>query len=163
MRKEHDMLKSHRRAGRIYSGFFSICIMLSFTSPSAFSQGDLNLPTLPAPEEYGDVAIDRTSTAKNVIPVIFSHWVHRAKYTCRVCHGELEFSMKVNETAILCRNGEKDGKYCTVCHDGKISFAPKDEKGENCKLCHNANTGPDRDKFFALQRKLPRSKWGNEI
>lgn len=158
-----NVIKSAGISGRIVLGCLAVWIMLFLLSPAAFSQGDLKLPPLPAPEEYGDVAIDRTSTAKNVIPVIFSHWVHRAKYTCRVCHGELEFSMKVNETAILCRNGEKDGKYCTVCHNGKIAFAPRDEKGENCKLCHNANTGPNRDKFLGLQQKLPRSKWGNEI
>ena len=157
------MLKPHKRAKRSYLLCLYVCILLFSFAPSSFSQGDLRLPPLPAPEEYGDVAIDRTSTEKNVIPVIFSHWVHRAKYTCRVCHGELEFSMKTNETAILCRNGEKDGKYCTVCHNGTISFAPRDEKGENCKLCHNANTGPNRDKFYAMQKKLPRSKWGNEI
>ena len=144
--------------------FILVCIgLLCMVSEPAFSHGDLPLPPLPTAEEYGDVLIKRVSFSREMAPVIFSHAIHRAKYTCRVCHGELEFSMKVNETAILCKSGETDGKYCTVCHNGKISFAPKDEKGENCKLCHNANSSPNREKFDALQQKLPRSKWGNGI
>lgn len=158
-----NMSRSGRSMRRIYSSCFYAVIIFFLSSPSAFSQGDLPLPPLPAPEEYGDVMINRTSAANNVVPVIISHWVHRVKFTCRVCHGELDFAMKSNDTPIVCKNGEMDGKFCAVCHNGKTSFSPKDEKGDNCKRCHNANSSPNRTKFYELQKKLPRSPWGNEI
>jgi c(7)-type cytochrome triheme protein len=131
---------------------------------SAFSHGDLKLPPLPAPEDYGDVLMNRLSAEKEgVIPVVFPHWVHRMKYTCRVCHDELEFALKANDTGVVCGNGEVKDKYCTICHNGKIAFAPKGDEGDNCKQCHNANASPNREKFFALQKSLPTAKFGNEI
>ncbi len=131
---------------------------------AAFAQGGgLKLPQTLSPEEYGDVLMERTSKENKVTPVVFSHWVHRAKYTCRVCHDELGFTMKVNETPLVCEKGAMKGKYCATCHNGKESFGPKGEEGENCNRCHNANTSPNREKFFALQKKLPKAKYGNEI
>ncbi len=130
----------------------------------AFSHGDFNLPALPSPEEYGDVLMKGPpEKAGNITPVVFSHWVHRTKYTCRVCHGELEFAMKANETGVVCGNGQMKNRYCTVCHNGKIAFSPKDDEGDNCKRCHNADQSPNVEKFLALQKDLPRAKYGNEI
>ena len=126
-------------------------------------QSMLNLPPQPAAESYGDVLIDRTSHAHQVLPVPFSHWVHRVKYTCRVCHYELEFSMKSNDTAIVCDKGRMGGRYCAACHNGKVSFGPKDEEGENCGRCHSGNASPSWKKFRDLQERLPGSKFGNEI
>lgn len=145
-------------AGLIFAAGFGLLEEL------AFSHGDLKLPRLSPPEEYGDVLMKGPSSkAGAVTPVVFSHWVHRTKYTCRVCHGELEFSMKANETGVICENGKVKNRYCTVCHNGKIAFAPKDDEGDNCKRCHNADQSPNREKFFALQKSLPRAKFGNEI
>ncbi len=138
--------------------------VISLLAEMAFSRGDLTLPRLPAPVDYGDVLMDRApEKANKIVPVIFSHWVHRTKYTCRVCHGELEFSMKANETGVVCGDGEVKNRYCTSCHNGKISFAPKDAEGDNCKRCHNADQSPNREKFDSLQKGLPRAKFGNEI
>jgi len=131
---------------------------------TGFSGGDLDLPPLPPPEEYGDVVIDRFSGPKKVMPVVFSHWVHRPKYTCRVCHMELDFSMKSSDTGIACGGGEMTGKFCTVCHDGKTAFGPKGPDGEkNCDRCHNANASPNREKFEELKSKLPASPFGDGI
>jgi hypothetical protein len=52
------------------------------------------LPANLPPEEYGTLLIDRTSTQNKVAPAVFSHFVHRRKHTCRVCHFELEFNFK---------------------------------------------------------------------
>jgi c(7)-type cytochrome triheme protein len=146
--------------------YLAVCMVLTLFMPaSAYaSHGNLDLPRLPAPEEYGDVIIDRFSGEKKVMPVVFSHWVHRMNYTCRVCHIELEISMKASDTGIQCGGGEMTGKYCTVCHDDKTAFGPKGEDGEkNCDRCHNANASPNRKKFAALQQKLPTTKFGDEI
>ncbi len=41
--------------------------------------------------EYGDVVMGKASMEIG-LPVIFRHWTHRDKYTCRLCHVDLEFS-----------------------------------------------------------------------
>ena len=149
-----------------YSFFFLALylVLMLFLPPRSFSRGSFpGLPKLPPPEEYGDVIIDRYSADKKMMPVIFSHWVHRPKYTCRVCHVELDFSMKAGDTGIMCSGGTANGKFCTVCHDGKISFAPKDAEGKNCDRCHNANAGPNTKKFDELKAKMPKSGYGDGI
>lgn len=148
-----------------WKGLAPALITLAILSvPSrAVSHGDLNLPPLPAPEMYGDVMIDRFCGEKKVLPVVFSHWVHRPLYTCRVCHVDMEFSMKSNDTGIVCNGGEMSGKFCTRCHNGKTAFAPKGPDGENCDKCHNADASPNRKKFNAMKERLPAAKYGNEI
>jgi len=136
---------------------------ISLLAGRALSHGDLTLPPLPEPEDYGDVLMNRVSAEKDAFPVIFSHSVHRAKYTCRVCHGELDFAMKSNETGVVCGNGEVKNRHCTACHNGTISFAPKDEEGRNCSRCHGTKTEQARKIFYALKKSLPSLKWGSEI
>ncbi|MBI4690754.1 MAG: hypothetical protein HY754_10905 [Nitrospirae bacterium] len=122
--------------------------------------GEWNLlPTLPA-EEYGNVLINRTSEKNNVKPVTFSHWIHRRKHTCRVCHFELEFNMKVNTTEIS-EAANKSGKYCGSpgCHDGKVSFGHNEG---NCEKCHNGNRGYRKERFSELST-FPKTKFGNRI
>ncbi len=144
-----------------YLGIVFLFIMLE---GHAFAEGLLKLPFLPPPENYGDVLIERTTQSSETSPVYFSHWLHRVKYTCRVCHYELEFSMRINETPIACNKGHTDGKYCSACHNGKISFGPIDEDGEqNCDRCHTTSWGSAQRKFDALKAKLPPAKFGNEI
>lgn len=138
----------------------SLCAVLLYGH--AFGEGLLQLPILPAPENYGDILISRPPQGSKVAPVIFSHWVHRVKYTCRVCHYELEFSMKSNDSPITCNKGQINGKYCVACHDGKIAFGPRDEDGENCDRCHTSFNSAWR-RFQELRDKLPPAKFGNEI
>jgi hypothetical protein len=74
--------------------FFVILISVLFFSKIVFPRGDFPLPPLPPPEVYGDVLINRASSDKNMTAVVFSHWVHRVKYKCNVCHVDLEFATK---------------------------------------------------------------------
>ena len=139
-------------------------LLILLPTLKAISSGKLDLPKMAAPEEYGDVLIDRFSGEKKVMPVIFSHWAHRTKYTCRVCHIELDFSMKASDTGVVCGGGQMTGKYCTICHDNKTAFGPKGPDGEkNCERCHNANASPNREKFEELKKKLPPAPFGNKI
>ena len=152
-----------RRHRRSVVNLVLFTVVLLSMPMQALSRGDLDLPVLPPPEEYGNIVINRLSAEKDVMPVLFSHWAHRTNYTCRVCHVELEFSMKANDTGIVCNGGEMTGKYCTVCHNGKTAFAPRGKEGENCDRCHNAFSDPDRARFAELKKKLPAAKFGNEI
>ncbi len=130
----------------------------------SFGQSMLGLPPLGAPETYGEVLMDGDSPGRSMRFAGFSHWIHRVKYTCRVCHYELEFSMKRNETPIVCNKGQMNGRYCAVCHNGNISFGPKDGNSENCSRCHGYSASSSSwDKFKELQAKLPKTGFGDEI
>jgi len=118
-----------------------------------------HLPRLPPPDQYGDVVMDRVSSAAGEKAVVFSHWSHRSRYSCRVCHFELNFELKAGETEIS-EEENRDGDFCGACHDGRRAFGHTEE---HCGKCH---TGPlvDRYKAFsALQNRLPRSRFGNRI
>jgi len=115
-------------------------------------------PQLP-PEEYGNILMNRSSESHRVRPVIFSHWIHRMKYTCRVCHLELDFNFRVNTTDVT-EKSCREGKFCGACHDGKEVFG---HTKEHCDKCHNGDLSYGREKFGDLTRRLPRATFGNGI
>ena len=82
-------------------------------------------------EKYGDVVFRKKSLKQRAKPVVFSHGTHRTRFTCRVCHTELEFSMKKGDTDFT-REECRDGFYCGACHNGVIAFSTK----YSCNLCH---------------------------
>lgn len=124
------------------------------------ASANFNLPPLPSREEYGNIIIDRTSEANGQQPVNFSHWLHRTKFTCRVCHGELDFIMKRNATEISER-GNRSGKFCGACHNGKIAF----RHNGNCDKCHNGEIGYSNKRFddFMLKTSIPMTMAGNGV
>ncbi len=113
-------------------------------------------PTPPPAEEYGNILINRTSEKNGVKPVTFSHWLHRRKYTCRVCHFELDFFLKVNTTEIT-EEGNQAGRFCGSCHDGKELFG---HTKQHCDKCHNGNRAAGKEKFSELA-SLPEAPYGN--
>lgn len=118
-----------------------------------------DLPPVASFEEYGNILINRTSTKNGVKPVSFSHWEHRLKYTCRVCHSELEFNMKVNTTEIT-EVANRRGKFCGACHNGKIAF----RQNGNCDRCHNGEIGYGKERYAIFaQAPFPRTEFGNGI
>jgi len=121
---------------------------------------NFNLPQQPPREEFGNLLIDRISTANGQEAVNFSHWLHRARFTCRVCHGELDFQMKTNATEITER-ANRSGKFCGACHNGKIAF----RHNGNCEKCHNNDLGYSNGKLdaFLLKTALPMASAGNGV
>ena len=85
--------------------------------------------------EYGDVVLNETSKAAGMNPVIFPHWVHRSKYSCRACHESLGFKMKVGTSGITMQKIFA-GEFCAVCHNGKTAF-----ETAKCQLCHSGKKG----------------------
>ena len=143
---------------------FLLLLLWSILLPELSSAQDMfKLPPLPLPEDYGSVLMDKEASKKNVGPVVFSHLIHRVKYTCRVCHYELEFSMKANDTSIQCDNGKMHGRYCATCHNGKISFAPEDKDEKNCSSCHGESSSASWKTSRELQEKLPKTGFGDGI
>jgi c(7)-type cytochrome triheme protein len=93
-----------------------------------------------------------------VKPAVFSHWSHRLRYTCRVCHLELDFAMKRNGTEITEESNRK-GLFCGACHNGRTAFAHTEA---NCVRCHNGDERTGCEGFSKLE-PLPRSKFGNGV
>jgi c(7)-type cytochrome triheme protein len=101
----------------------------------------------PAHAEYGDVVINKRSDAGGVRPVVFPHWFHRIRFSCKACHADLGFQFRaggndINMVKII------DGQFCGACHNGEIAWAI-----ENCNLCHSAPPGtPTQVHESTLQR-----------
>ncbi|MCK9294753.1 MAG: hypothetical protein M0P70_06680 [Desulfobulbaceae bacterium] len=137
----------------------SICLLLGlFWQPSTL-QAKWKFPPLPPPFEYGNILINRTSEANQVKPVFFSHWSHRVKYACRVCHLELEFEFAVNATPIT-EEDNINGMYCGACHNGKEAFA---HTKDNCDKCHTGSLAVGKEKFAELTKNMPRTPFGNQV
>jgi c(7)-type cytochrome triheme protein len=132
------------------------------------------------PQEYGRVVISNYSEKAGVAPVVFDHWIHRSKYTCRVCHVDVGFGMKAGASDIRAADNAA-GQFCGACHNGRnVSPAGKKifESCSNvnhkdvawiatnppCIRCHSLgkDVKPEAD-FAALAAKLPKERFGNGI
>ena len=118
-----------------------------------------NFPRLPPPYKYGNILLNRVSEKNGVKPVYFPHWSHRVKYTCRVCHFELDFEFDVNKTEIT-EEDNRNGIFCGTCHNGKVAFA---HTPENCDKCHTGTVSLGREKFLKLAATIPKGLFGNEV
>lgn len=151
--------------------FFAGMVILTFCS-SAFAQLGTKKKR-PLPYEYGRVVISNYSD-KETAPVVFEHWIHRAKYTCRVCHVDVGFAMKAGATGITAADNAK-GYYCGACHngktgvDGKVMFSACSKTGSaddtrKCERCHSAGKNVKSDYDFAqFSGPLPKERFGNGI
>jgi c(7)-type cytochrome triheme protein len=139
--------------------YLSLILLFIFSnSAMAIAPVWWKLPPLPPPELYGNILIDRASTSAGVKPVTFSHWSHRVRYTCRVCHYEVEFNMMLNTTMIT-EEQNKYGRYCGACHNDRIAFGHTEE---NCEKCHNGDIGYGKEKFISLSALSPAPN-GNKV
>ena len=92
-----------------------------------------NIPSAQA--EYGDVVINNYADAAGMRPVIFPHWFHRMRFTCKVCHADLGFKLKAGGNQIT-MSQILEGKFCGACHNGEIAW-----NVENCNTCHSGKPG----------------------
>lgn len=144
----------------IFSFFISLLASLAGGVSNLEAAGRYwDFPPLPAPHEYGNILINRVSEQNGVRPVFFSHWSHRVRYTCRVCHFELDFEFEVNKTEIT-EEDNLNGTFCGTCHNGKEAFA---HSPGNCIRCHTGTVSLGREKFGELSRTVPKSLFGNKI
>jgi c(7)-type cytochrome triheme protein len=126
-----------------------------------------------APYAYGRVIIANYSERAGLAPVVFNHWVHRAQYTCRLCHVDIGFAMEKGATKITAA-ANKQGLYCGVCHNGKRVYNGKmlfascsDTTPRNdaaCERCHSLKKSSDTERAFNdFVEKMPRKFLGNGI
>ena len=123
---------------------------------------------MPRPNEYGNVIINNYSVKNHMPPVVFKHWLHRARYTCRLCHVDLGFAMTPGGTDIK-EADIMNGLYCGACDNGKIACS-REEKTilgknvRNCNRCHSSGIKVRFKKdFYKETRGFPRSRFGNRV
>lgn len=140
----------------------------------------LSLPSearrIPPPEEYGRVILNNYSPKAGMAPVVFDHWLHRAMFTCRLCHIDIGFAMEAGATKVAAEHNSK-GFYCGACHDGKRSHKSRKifaacttaapagpEDRARCERCHSlGKTVKKTHEFSAFIEGLPKSPLGNGV
>lgn len=146
-------------------------VILLATSVAQAQQGPKK--RRPLPWEFGRVVIANHSEKAGLAPVVFEHWLHRTRYTCRVCHVDVGFAMKPGGSNIRAADNA-GGFFCGACHDGRRLSGGKPifqacSKGtpadrRRCVRCHSLgmNVQPEHD-FESVTRDLPRGRFGNGV
>ncbi len=141
---------------------------------TAFAQQAAVKKKRPLPYEYGRVVINNDSEKAGLAPVVFDHWLHRAKFTCRLCHVDIGFAMKGGATGVKASDN-MNGFYCGACHNNKLisgkktvfaSCGPLSPGGDrtNCLRCHSygKNVRPRYD-FANFVKDFPIGRFGNGV
>jgi len=99
-----------------------------------FSAWSCPAPVVAQGKVLGDVLfVRKTKGDEEFPPAVFSHWKHRVKFKCFVCHSkEVGFDMKADSNPVTMA-AINDGKYCGACHTGTIAFGVS---FETCARCH---------------------------
>jgi c(7)-type cytochrome triheme protein len=142
-------------------------ILIVWLAVAALSQGNRALAQVPSPSQYGSVTIDKYSSKAGLSSVGFDHWLHRAKFTCRLCHVDIGFAMKANASDIKARTN-KEGFYCGACHDGKKSFGGDPvfaactdiAPGKQCARCHSTDPAARKYNYDTFTAKFPKTAYG---
>ncbi len=126
------------------------------------------------PDKYGRVVIGNYSRKAGLAPVVFDHWLHRAKFTCRLCHIDIGFAMEAGTTKISAATNIK-GFHCGSCHNGSTVFAGKktfssctknftQEESARCERCHSLGKDIKKEyEFSTFTNKFPKKGLGNGI
>ena len=152
---------------------FIVLLVLIFPGLAVAEQGVKK--KRPLPFEYGRVVINNYSEkTAGLAPVVYDHWLHRALYTCRLCHVDLGFAMKAGATNIKAADNQA-GYYCGACHNGKMVFDDKKifdscvVRSENhdmkkCERCHSQGKDVKMEHdFHVFTKNFPRGRFGNNI
>jgi len=134
------------------------------------ASAQIYLPAAPPeqPSDYGKVILDNSSAAGGPGAVVFDHWLHRSKFTCRLCHVDIGFAMQAKATGITADTNRR-GFHCGACHDGrkshdgKIIFASCSDAGkdERCARCHSlGKTGVRKYAYRSYTAKFPKGVYG---
>lgn len=143
------------------------CCILAFMAAA-------NGGTLPKPQEYGKVILHNFSNQAGLAAVRFDHWLHRAFFTCRLCHVDIGFAMQANATKISAETNIK-GFYCGSCHNGvrihgdrkifpSCSLDATSQERTGCGRCHSVGKKVEKAySYTSFTEKLPKEKLGDLI
>jgi len=122
----------------------------------------------PKLHEYGNVVINNFSEKAKMSPVVFKHWLHRSKYTCRLCHIDIGFAMQAGGTGMTEADNQA-GMYCGACHNGGEAFGPQEMSSNGasiptCDRCHSYGKDVEfKYDFYTFRKNLPVERFGNGI
>lgn len=145
-----------------------ICGTLFFLHASGAGQVYVPQPPSQQPPSYGEVILDNYSSTAGPGPVVFDHWLHRAKFTCRLCHVDIGFAMQAKATGVR-ESTNRQGFHCGACHNGKTLFEGKpifsscsdDADKEKCGRCHSLGKKNVRKyNYQSFTRKFPKGIYG---
>jgi c(7)-type cytochrome triheme protein len=140
-------------------------LLLSMASQS-FASGEK--VRRPKAGDFGNVVINNYSEANKEFAVVFPHWIHRAKYSWRLCHVDIGFAMAAGGTGIT-EDDNNSGLFCGTCHNNEIAFgAVIDSKlhGQmnQCERCHSQGRKVKfQNNFNEFRKQMPRERFGNGI
>jgi c(7)-type cytochrome triheme protein len=142
---------------------FRLTLALLLISTSLFAQAQGVKKRRPLPDEFGNVVMNNLSEKNDIAPVVFTHWLHRSRFTCRLCHVDIGFAMQANGTQMREADNRK-GFYCGACHNGRLAFAPVVKETQNCDRCHSAGKGIlPQTPFQAMTASFVRGRFGNNV
>ncbi len=160
-----SMQKGKKRNERGLLQLMLACVILLL---SYIASAQIYLPQpAPPPSEYGKVILDNHSGAEPGA-VVFDHWLHRSKFTCRVCHVDVGFAMEANATGVTA-SSNREGFHCGACHDGKRAYEGKiifaacsDGKNEQrCDRCHSlGKSGTRKYEYHEFTARFPKGIYG---
>jgi c(7)-type cytochrome triheme protein len=107
--------------------------------------------------EYGDVVINNYSSKAGINPVVFPHWFHRIRFTCKVCHHDLGIHFEAGDNNIQMLD-IINGRYCGGCHNGEIAWGI-----DKCDLCHSGERNTKTQSNTSTQKKLQEMKKSQKI
>jgi c(7)-type cytochrome triheme protein len=81
--------------------------------------------------EYADKVLDNYASSVGMRPVVFPHWTHRIRVTCKVCHQDLGFKLMKGSNDIT-MSKIVEGKFCGACHNGEVAWP-----AFYCDRCHS--------------------------
>jgi c(7)-type cytochrome triheme protein len=142
-----------------------VAMLLLLTVSASLAQGTGVKKRRPLPHEFGNVVMNNLSEKNDVAPVVFSHWLHRSRFTCRLCHVDIGFAMQANGTVVH-EDDNRKGFYCGACHNGTIAFgAFGGKRGEvrNCDRCHSLGRTVPLTDFATFVAPLPKGRFGNKV
>lgn len=148
--------------------WFKLSLVLLLATTTLLAQAQGVKKRRPLPDEFGNVVMNNFSEKNDIAPVEFSHWLHRSRFTCRLCHVDIGFAMQVNSTQMR-EDDNRRGFYCGACHNGKIAFAPlvkksPQEETKNCDRCHSFGKNIPREVAFkTLTAGYARGRFGNNV
>jgi c(7)-type cytochrome triheme protein len=152
--------------------FFVVVLVLAISGMTMAQTGVKK--KRPLPHEYGRAVLKNYSEKTGASPVVFDHWLHRSKFTCRLCHVDFAFAMKTGSTGIKASDNMK-GYYCGTCHNGKMVFQGtrifescskkfQADDIKRCDRCHSLGKNVKREYDFAkFTERFPKERFGNGI
>jgi c(7)-type cytochrome triheme protein len=163
------MCSIHKRKRNNERGLYLLVLACAVFVLVNTSSAQIYLPGPPPqnPADYGKVILD-TYSSTSPGGVVFDHWLHRSKFTCRLCHVDIGFAMEAKATGIRAGTN-RQGFHCGACHDGKriidgktIFASCSDEKSDKrCARCHSLGKRGVREyEYNAYTKKFPKMSYG---